>query len=148
MVKNPLETTDVLRNLVDLCRNAERGFVLAEEGLTNGEAKRLFRRFAQERGRQAEELETELDRLARGDGQAAAGDECVPCAWTQIRSALNQVDEYGLIALCDEGTDLIVKAYESALETTLPRSTRTLLEKHQIQIKTMQEVLKTLSKMD
>src|SRR5262245_24628379 len=122
MVKNPLEISDVLRNLLELCRNAERGFTVAEDGVTDGEVKKLFQRFTQERARQAGELERELERQSPREWQAAAFDEeCLPCAWTQIRSALNQLDEQGLIALCCEGTELLEKAYAAALETRLLR---------------------------
>ena len=149
MPTHQLESCGVLQNLIQFLRNAERGFALAEEGITNGDVKMLFRHFTRQLGRHAAELETEVStQFPHGECAATSEEWILPCAWTHIRSALNQEDEKGLIEKCGEGTDQVVKAYDSAMEVPLKKATSTLLETQLRQIRAIQEVLKVLSRMD
>jgi uncharacterized protein (TIGR02284 family) len=143
------QTAHALRNLIQVLRNSEKGLAVGEEGLTDSDLKALFRLLAEQRARHADELELEL-RLEWPEGveEEAGGDGYLPCAWTEVRSALNREDENGILNKCDQGAELVTQVYEAALEGSLPRRTSALLRRHLIQIKSLRDVLKSLSRND
>ncbi len=146
-----LQTRTVLRILIQLYRNSEKGFTVAREGLTDGHLRGLFRQFAQQRAQQVTEVLSELEQYCpegMRDDFDDAEDEYLPCAWTQIRAALGSGTESTLIHKCGEGTENLLRTYENVLKVPLPRSTRALLHRHLIETRSTQNLLKSLAGLD
>src|SRR5262249_27954062 len=57
---------NTLRELINTCRDGEKGYAQAAEKIRNPDLKSLFRQYSQERGRFASQLEVEVGKLGEG----------------------------------------------------------------------------------
>lgn len=141
---------EVLNELIQRCKNEERAFRLAAEGLTDGDIRVLFKHYAWQTARFAEELREEAAHLIRAGKvrEAPSSNQFLACGWVAVRSALNERDESGIISECGQGVLAALKAYEDALGASLPRRVNNLLREQFLGVKKTHDCLLALSRLD
>lgn len=129
------EITDRLNELIQVCRDGERGFETAANDVQNSELETMFRGYAKQRAGFARELQAEVERLGGKPSDSAHAGSVVHRAWMNVKSSLSGGDPATLIAACESGEDSALAAYDQAAHAVLTGSPSSLIEKQFQQIK-------------
>jgi uncharacterized protein (TIGR02284 family) len=137
----------VLNNLIETCKDGEKGFRTAAEGLSNGDLATLFLNYAEQRASFAAELQAEVRRLG---GDAETGGSvmgAVHRGWLDIKSAVAGKDEGAVIAEAERGEDHAVREYRRALEHNLPTGVQTVVENQYIHVRDAHDHVRALERL-
>ena len=118
----------VINHLIEVCRDAERGFRLAAEQVRTEEVKRLFLRLAEQRHAFAEELLPHAYRLGGPSVPEGMGFASLHRSWMQIRARLASNPEHAVLEEAVRGERFALSAYDDAVQEMLPPETRELVE--------------------
>lgn len=118
----------VLNHLIEVCRDAERGFTVAARTVKTPELKQLFYRLAEQRHEFAQELLPHAQRLGGtevADGTSAAS---VHRAWMKVRARLASDPDRAVLDEAVRGERFAVAAYDEAVHDLVPPDARELIE--------------------
>jgi uncharacterized protein (TIGR02284 family) len=118
----------VINHLIEVCRDAERGFRLAADQVKTAEVKRLFLRLAAQRHAFAEELRPHAYRL--GDAAVSEGTSLgsLHRTWMQVRARIAFDTERAVLAETARGERFARSVYDEAVLDMLPPETRDTVE--------------------
>ena len=125
----------VINHLIDVCRDAERGFRLAATQVKTAEVKRLFLRLADQRHAFAEELLPHAYRLGGATGPDGLTLATVHRAWMQIRARLASDPEHAVLEEAVRGERFARIAYDEAVNDMLPPDTRDTIEGQELGVR-------------
>ncbi len=133
------ETNELVKTVIQVLHDGERGFADIGEHLSSPELKTFFIQEATTRGQFARELQASAG-MSEDVGGTAAG--TVHRVWGDLKANLGGGD-HTLLATAEQGEDVAKKAYKEALEdTALPSSVRTVLQKQQPHIQASHDKVK------
>jgi hypothetical protein len=113
---------DTLNGLIDISRDAGRGFRVAAERVEDPELQRLFGDAARQHDLFAAEL--------------------LPYAgWMKLMSATSSRDERAMLAEAQRGERAIMRAYRDAINNILPPNARPVIERQYREIRSVQQEL-------
>ena len=123
------ETIGVLNDLIETCRDGEKGFKECADDVKRPELKALLSDHAMECGKAAEELKAIVVRLGGDpeDNISFAGD--MHRRWVDLKSTIAGKDEKAVLNECERGEDVAKKSYKQALEKDLPTDIRQVVER-------------------
>jgi uncharacterized protein (TIGR02284 family) len=127
--------TDTLKNLYETCRDCASHYCFATNHVHNEDLKTLFRTYAQQRARYAEELKSALERLDTSPDKSGVIADTVLQVWTVLKTAVTRGDDKAILAGCESAENASDQAYEKALNQNLPPEIRTLLRRQQAGIR-------------
>jgi uncharacterized protein (TIGR02284 family) len=136
----------VLNGLIETCKDGEKGFRTAAEGVTNGDLATLFLNYAEQRSSFAAELQSEVSRLGGKPENGASGLGAVHRGWIDIKAAVSGKDEGAVIAEAERGEDHAVKEYRQALEKNLPTAVQTIVENQYIHVRDAHDHVRALER--
>lgn len=114
---DPKEKIDLLKDLVQICRDGQAGFKEAAEKLTDPTTRAFFQEQSLERARFAGELGNELNRLGEKDvDQSGSTSGAVHRGWINLKSALGG-GEKAILDEAERGEDAAKKAYQEAIDS-------------------------------
>jgi uncharacterized protein (TIGR02284 family) len=140
------DVTDVLNELIEICRDGEQGFRTAAAGIGDPTLRRLFESYAEQRASFARELQAEVAR--RGGEPARSGDAlgALHRGWMKIREAASGNDEAAILAECERGEDAAVRAYRDAADRRMPGETGDLVDRQYVQVKDAHDHVRMLER--
>jgi uncharacterized protein (TIGR02284 family) len=118
----------VLNTLIETCKDGEKGFKTAAEGLTSPDIKAKFMQYARERTQMSSELQAEVRRLGGDPEQSGSMSGSLHRGWLDIKSVITGKDDHAIIAEAERGEDVAKTAYEDALNEALPASTQAIVQ--------------------
>jgi uncharacterized protein (TIGR02284 family) len=138
--------TDLLNELIEICRDGEHGFRAAAAGIGDPTLRRLFESYAEQRAGFARELQAEAAR--RGGDPARSSDAlgALPRGWMKVREAAFGNDEAAIVAECERGEDAAVRAYRDAVGQRVPGNTADLVERQYVQVKDAHDHVRMLER--
>jgi len=116
------DVVDVIRDLINTCRDGEKGFKEAADHAKRPDFKSMFLQISRERAGYARELESELASVApdkadkKDDGHVAGA---LHRAWIDTKTALGAGDP-AILDWLEQGEDYAKGKYEKALNSALP----------------------------
>jgi uncharacterized protein (TIGR02284 family) len=118
------DVVDVIRDLINTCRDGQKGFMEAAEHVKRPDLKTMFLEVSRERAHFVGQLENELARVApdktnQDDGHVVGA---LHRAWIDIKEALGAGD-HAILSWLEQGEDYAKGKYEKALSTGLPGPT-------------------------
>jgi uncharacterized protein (TIGR02284 family) len=119
----------VLNQLIETCRDGERGFLSASSHVESPKLKTLFEQMAAQRARIAADLTPHAQRLggdAAHDGTAAAA---LHRRWIDIKSLLKRHDDNAILDEVERGDGITLHAFQEALEGMLAPDIRDVVER-------------------
>lgn len=125
----------VLNSLIETCKDGERGFKTAAEGLTSPDIKARFLDYSRERGQMSSELQAEVRRLGGDPEKSGSMSGSLHRGWLDIKSVITGKDDHAIVAEAERGEDVAKAAYESALSDTLPVSAQTIVQQHAAKVR-------------
>lgn len=123
------DVVEVLNDLIDACRDGERGFRTSAEHANAGELQSYLARRATDCATAATELEAAVRSYggAPREGGTVAG--ALHRGWVSIKAALSSNDDRAVLVECERGEDAAVAQYRNALEKPLPQAVRDLVQR-------------------
>ena len=116
------DAIDIVRDLINTCRDGEKGFRDAADHAKRSDLQSMFLDVSRERAQFASELETQLSSLApdkadtKDDGHVVGA---LHRAWIDTKTALGAGDQ-AILDWLEQGEDYAKGKYEKALSTGLP----------------------------
>lgn len=129
------DAVSTLNNLIETCKDGEKGFKEAAEGLKSPEIKSRFMEYSRERAAMAAELQAEVRRLGGDPEKSASMSGSVHRGWFNLKAAITGHDDHAIVSEAERGEDVAKAAYESALKETLPASAQTLVQQQAAKVR-------------
>ena len=123
------DVISVLNDLIETCKDGEKGFRECAEGIRNTQLKSTFSQRALGCAEAARELQ-EMVRSLGGEPETSssiAGN--LHRRWVDLKSMITGKSDEAILNECERGEDVALKAYREALEKDLPANVRLLVEK-------------------
>ncbi|PAU64825.1 aldehyde dehydrogenase [Pseudomonas sp. PIC25] len=123
------DVISVLNDLIETCKDGEKGFRECAEGIRNTQLKSTFSQRALGCAEAARELQ-EMVRSLGGEPEthsSIAGN--LHRRWVDLKSMITGKSDEAILNECERGEDVALKAYREALEKDLPANVRLLVEK-------------------
>ena len=131
MTTNDDQAVMILNDLLLVCRDAEKGFQTAADNAQLPALVELFEGFSLQRAKFAQELEERIKTLRATPAKVPSQGAALHRAWMGLKAAIDANEAHALLAECERGEDLAVKAYGTALkDPNLDGQSRTLIQRH------------------
>jgi uncharacterized protein (TIGR02284 family) len=138
------DVTSVLNDLIETCKDGEKGFHACADDLKNQSLKSTMIQRSQSCATAAGELQ-QLVRSLGGNpetGSSLAGD--MHRRWVDFKSLVTAQNDEAILDECERGEDVAVKNYRKALEKDLPANVRMIVEKQYQGVLRNHDQVKTL----
>ena len=140
------ETTDVLKDLVQINNDRYNGCQKALEDVQDIDLKDMFSRM----GQQSMQFKNELERFGSSDVHVPTDETSLASkvhrAWIDIKSAFTGKDRHSVLAAAETGEDTILKTYNEALEDSSRLSTEllTVIQRQKSELQQSHNMVKAL----
>lgn len=119
-----------LNGLIPICRDSEQGFQVAAMDVTDSELARIFAEYSAQRAKFVSELEERVRVLRADPSQGGTPLAALHRKWVDLQAALSANDLHAILAECERGEDVAVKAYVAALQDRdIDADTRKLIQR-------------------
>ena len=110
----------VLKTLIETCKDGQKGYQDAAEHVKRPDLKNYFTEQSAERGRFAQELQSELPKVGEPDKKVSgSASAAMHRAWIDTKVALGGGDKT-ILESVEKGEDDAKETYQKALRGTLP----------------------------
>lgn len=134
----------VLEELIQTCKDGEKGYLEAASKVKRADLKTFFNEQAAERGRFAVELEAELSRVGKGDKKLSGSVlGTLHRAWIDTKVSLGGGDKTVLEWL-EYGEDRAKDAYQKAVRGSLPAGLMEIIRRQAASVQTAHDKVKQL----
>lgn len=140
------EVWSTLSQLIQTCKDGEKGFETAAQAVNDPNLRHLFESYSQQRSEFAAVLQLEVQRIAKDPPQEGHLAATLHRGWMDLKAAVSGRDEGAIIAECERGEDLAVKAYETALAAPLPNDLRAVVERQFIKVQEAHDQVRSLER--
>lgn len=133
-----------INNLIETCKDGEKGFREAAEGLKSPDIKAKFLQYSQQRAEMSRELQT-LVRGMGGDPETSGSmSASLHRGWIDLKAALTGRDEAAILAEAERGEDVAKNAYENALKEALPPDAQMVVQQQAMHVQQAHDNVKHL----
>lgn len=129
MATSTKDYISVLNDLIETCKDGEKGFREAAEVLQNSTLRGLFDEYSRQRSQCMNELQREVTRLGGEPEQSGSVSATMHRGWINVKSAITGKDDHAILAEAERGEDAAVKAFQEALGKNLPADVRSIVER-------------------
>jgi len=143
------EVISVLNDLIETCKDAEKGFRTAAEGVAKAgdtELRTLLNAHAQQRARFAADLQSEVLHLGGDPSKSGHVSGSFHRGWMNVKAAISANSEASIIEECESGERAAMKNYEDALKKALPLDLKQTIDTQFAEIKLAHSRLKGLER--
>ena len=138
------DAVSTLNSLIETCKDGEKGFKEAAEGLKSADIKATFLEYSRERAQMAAELQAEVRRLGGDPDTGGSMSSAIHRGWMDLKSAITGQDDHAIVSEAERGEDVAKAAYESALKATLPASAQTLVQQQAAKVRRVHDAVRDL----
>ena len=112
------ETISVLNDLIETCKDGEKGFLECAEDLRDPQLKSTMNQRSRDCATAAAELQ-QLVRSMGGDPETSTSLSAdMHRRWVDLKAMITGKDDEAILNECERGEDVAVKSYRKALEKT------------------------------
>jgi uncharacterized protein (TIGR02284 family) len=122
------EVRDTLNNLIEICLDGERGYEAAANAVTEATLQAELLRFSRQRGQYAGELQRILTNMGEEPVDHGTVSGTLHRGWMNIKQSMASDNRHAVLAECERGEDAAIKAYQAAMEETLPTEASVVTE--------------------
>ncbi|MAX71269.1 MAG: hypothetical protein CMC76_09240 [Flavobacteriaceae bacterium] len=134
-----------LNDLLEKTYDAEKGFKKAAENVENPSLKSYFSDKAQERYNFGHELKSELISFNQEIDKGGSATGTIHRAWMDVKSLFSSEDEESMLEEAIRGEKAAINEYKEVIsDTSLPLSTKSILESQKTKIENGLSKIKTL----
>ena len=138
------DAISTLNSLIETCKDGEKGFKEAADGLKSADIKATFLEYSRERAQMAAELQAEVRRLGGDPDKGGSMSASIHRGWMDLKSAITGQDDHAIVSEAERGEDVAKAAYESALKEPLPASAQTLVQQQAAKVRRVHDAVRDL----
>lgn len=138
------QTIDALQDLAQINIDSRDGFRDAADQIPDAALATYFRELADERARQAEELQTYVELNNERPVREGSFLAALHRSWISIRDSLASNETHAVLAEAERGEDSIKGAYEDALKDTAGSAVNDVLQTQYVQVKAAHDRIRDL----
>lgn len=129
MAASTKEFISVLNDLVENCKDGERGFHEAADGTQNPELRSIFEKYSRQRAQFAGELQVEVSRIGGTPEKSGSAAGALHRGWMNLKTAISGNNDHAILEEAERGEDGAVSAYREALAKDLPSDIQSVVRK-------------------
>ena len=134
----------VVENLIETCKDGQKGYQDAAEHVKRADLKSIFTEQSAERGRFAQELETQLGRLGKPDKKVSGSvGAAMHRAWIDTKASLGGGDK-SILESVEAGEDKAKEAYQKALSGALPTELTQIVQRQAESVQRAHDKIRSL----
>jgi uncharacterized protein (TIGR02284 family) len=138
------DTISVLNDLIETCKDGEKGFQECAEDLSRADLKSTMTQRAQDCAKGASELQ-QLVRSLGGDPETSTSVSAdLHRRWIDLKSLVTGKDDLAILNECERGEDVALKSYRKALEKDLPMDVRAVVERQYLGVQRNHDQVRAL----
>ena len=122
-------TAEILRHLIEICKDGEHGFKTAGDDAKDADLKSTLLAYSQQRTGFIRELEARLLALGCDASEHGSLSGSLHRGWINLRAAVTSHEQHAVLAECERGEDSAVAAYREALEKLEDTASRELVSR-------------------
>jgi uncharacterized protein (TIGR02284 family) len=123
------DVIDVLKDLVECCKDGEYGFRECADQAKRQDLKSMFLQRAEDCRRGAQELNQLLRECGHTTEEGGSALGAMHRGWVSIKSKLTAYDDKAVLEECERGEDNAKARYMKALQKNLPANVRSVVER-------------------
>jgi len=143
-VETNQKAISTLNDLIETCRDGQKGFMEAATALQDPSVKTLFQSYSRQREQLCTELQGLVRRLGGDPEQTGSVSGALHRGWLNLKLALTGKDDKAIIDEAERGEDIAMAAYRNVLKEELPVEIRTLVERQFAVVKETHERVRTM----
>lgn len=128
-IENSKEVVSVLNDLIETCKDGEKGFQSAAEKAKDSSLRSLFTKYASQRATYSQELQSLVSTMGEKPAESGSISATLHRGWLTLKEAVSKDEDKALIFEAETGEDVAMKNYKDALSKTLPSNVLTLIQK-------------------
>jgi uncharacterized protein (TIGR02284 family) len=133
----------VLNDLVETCKDGQKGFQEAAKSVNNLELKSFFNDVSQDRARMAVALQAQVVRFGGEPDESGSVSGALHRAWMDLKNSVN-VSDQSILESVETGEDTAVKAFDEALKEPLPLELNNLILQYRVNVKDVHDRVRQL----
>jgi len=145
MAVNRQELISCLNDLIQTCRDGEKGFRVASENVGDDSLKTYFQRMSIQRAQFASELQAEVRQLGGGTTPGGSVSGAFHRGWMNLKAPITGGDS-SIVSECEWAEDAALHNYERVLKQNLPPNVLPVVKHQYTQIKNSHSRLHDLEK--
>jgi uncharacterized protein (TIGR02284 family) len=122
------EVRSILNDLIQICKDGQQGFLDAAHHVNDANVKSMFLDLSQQHSMIAGDLQQEVTRLQGDPEKTGSTTGALHRGWIDFKAKVSGQSDQAAIREAERGEDATIKAYQKALEKTLPADLRVTLE--------------------
>jgi uncharacterized protein (TIGR02284 family) len=122
------DTLDLIKDLIETCKDGETGYVHAAGVATDPQLKAYFTEQSLERARFGKELRAEAERLGEKPDASGSVSAVLHRVWFETKATVGLGDQ-SILNSVEQGEDRAKKDYEKALASELPSDLRVIIQR-------------------
>jgi uncharacterized protein (TIGR02284 family) len=146
MAVNREELIECLNDLIQTCRDGEKGFQTAADHVQNAELKKVFTQRSQQRAQFASELQSEVRQLGGTPSQHGSVSAAFHRGWMNIKSIVTGGGDDAITAECERGEDAAIENYQRVLKQNLPPNVLPVAKHQFAEIKRSHDQIRNLDR--
>lgn len=144
MSADPKTTASHLNNLIETCKDGQKGFQEAAEKVHCNELKAELQSYSRQRAEFAAALQSEVARLGVEPEKSGSMAGAIHRGWINLKTALTSNDDQAVISECERGEDSAVAAYQDAMKADLAPQVTALVSKQYQSVKQAHDKIRDL----
>lgn len=134
MAVDTKETRSILNDLIETCKDGQKGFEDAAHHVKDPSIRALFNEYSQQRAQFAGELQQEVMRLGGEPEKTGSTMGAVHRGWIDFKAKFTGDSDAAVVAEAESGEDSAKEAYEKAIKKDLPFNIQSIVAKQLEQI--------------
>jgi len=122
------DTLDLIKDLIETCKDGETGYVHAAGVATDPQLKAYFTEQSLERARFGKELRAEAERLGEKPDTSGSVSAVLHRVWFETKATVGLGDQ-SILNSVEQGEDRAKKDYEKALASELPSDLLAIIQR-------------------
>ncbi|CAN5854080.1 PA2169 family four-helix-bundle protein [soil metagenome] len=124
-----------LNHILGTLLDGEKGYREAAEEAESSQYTTMFNELAQQRGRFASEVSSEIRRLGGEPRDHTSAGAALHRVWLNVREAISGKGDEAVIAEAERGEDSAVSNYQDVMNDDLPSNVKTMLSQQYAEVK-------------
>lgn len=133
------QIVSLLNGLIETCKDGEKGYREASEGVENAFYRMLFQEYSRQRSKFASELRGQVVMLGGHPDRKGTVKGAIHRGWMNLKTAIAGRDDDLIVAECKRGDEIALKHYKDVLKHDLPSKLKSILEQQMGEIKSTQK---------
>lgn len=138
------QTIHILKDLIQTCEDGEYGFKVAADDAKDPELRTLFQRYSEQRAGFARELRALVRQLGGDADDSGSVSGKLHRGWINLKAAISSNEPHAVLAECERGEDVAVKAYRDALDSLEDVAAREVVMRQSAMVKSTHDTVREL----